>query len=100
MRESKRALQVRMRVEVQVEAKETPAPVDPPAPEMEQQAPTQEELEQRVREAGRGGEGHQSHLQPDSWPRWLQRLGLPEGIPEVWKGKEAPKVLTGDHGPL
>ena len=53
--EGKRALHVRMRAEVQEEAWEPPVPVDPPAPKVEQ-APTEEELAQWMREAGRGGE--------------------------------------------
>ena len=52
MGEGKGALQVRMRAEVWEEAWEPPAWVDPLAPEMEQ-APTQEELAQQVREAER-----------------------------------------------
>ena len=60
--EGKRALQVRMRVEVHAEAQESPVLVDSPAPGIEQQAPTQEELEHRMREAKRLGEGGSQEL--------------------------------------
>ena len=119
MGEGKRTLQVRMRAEVQEEAWEPPAPVDPPAPEMEQ-APTQEELTQWLREAGRGGEVTRVITNPTVGPYgcrgWASHIGQgevsqkealtyhgrqdpPEGIPEGWKGEEAPKVPTRDYGP-
>ena len=79
----------------------------------------QEELMRRTAEAEWLGDvgGEWGHLQPNSWPRWLQRLGhlcqvgrsqpggssnlpwrqgSPEGILQGWSGEEAPKVLTGD----
>ena len=82
-------------------------------------APTQEELAQWMREAGRGGEvtGVITNLTvgPDGSGGWAihvgwggasqkealtyhGRQGPPRGIPEGWKGEEAPKVLTGDCG--
>ena len=33
-------------------------------------------------------------------PTYNGRQGPQEGIPEGWKGEEAPKVLTRDCGPL
>ena len=76
---------------------------------------------ERGREAGRGGEvtGVVTNLTvgPDGcrgWaihvrqgrtsqkeaPTYTERQGPLEGIPEGWKGEEAPKVPTGDCGPL
>ena len=55
-----------------------------PAPEMEQ-ALTQKELAQWVREAERHG-GHWSCHQSNSWPRWLWRPGHP-----CWAGRSQPE---------
>ena len=59
--------------------------------------PTQSELEKRTEEAEKWG-GHQSH-QPDSWPRWLWRLGhlcqvgrsQPGGNSDLTVGGKAPQ---------
>ena len=98
MGEGKRALQVRTREEVHVEAQGPPTLVDPPAPEIEQQAPTQEELEQRVRGWERWG-GHKSHLQPNRWPRWLQRLGHPHQVREEPARRKLQPTVGGQDPP-
>ena len=100
----------------------TPAPVDPPVPETEQ-APTESELERRVEEAEKLGEMGRSPVITDltvgpdgcggqviyvGWGGTSQekvptnhgKQGPREGIPEVWNGEEALKVLTGDSGSL
>ena len=61
----------------------------PPAPIQEPQ-PDQEEMKRRVTEAEwlEGVGGCYSHNQPDSWPRWLQRMGH-----LCWVGEPARKKL-------
>ena len=88
-------------------------------PPMQSDLPTPSELERRVEEVERLGEvgGHWGHCQPDSWPRWPQRLGHlcleggassqevltyhgrqghEEGILVGCTSEETPKVLTGN----
>ena len=114
--------EVQTRVQVHVEDQGSPALVYPPL--LVQETPLgQEEIIRRIVEAewlGKWGGCH-SHHQPNSWPRWLWRLGHLcwvgkshlerssillweanpwEGVLDSWKAEEGPEVPTGDSGSL
>ena len=77
---------VRTRAEVHA-LSEPPVLEDPPVPEMET-PPIPQEIEKRIAEWG----GHQSHCWPNSWPRWLQRMGhlLQAGRSWPWRSSDLP----------
>ena len=120
--EDKRGHKVKTQAKVHAEAWEPPVPVDP---QHQKERPIQHRVSwrrelRRQRGLGRWG-SHQSHHQPDSWPRWLQwlghlhwagrsqpggssnqcgRKGPMERIPQGWQGEETLKVPTGNGGSL
>ena len=85
MKGGKRVLQVQTRVEMNGETQEPPALVDPPVPGVEQEAPTQSELERGVKEAVMLGEVGMS---PELSLTWKLAQMAVEARPSMSGGEE------------
>ena len=76
---------VRTWAEVHAAPVEPPTLVEPPVPDVEA-PPTLGDMEKRMVERLEEVGGHWSCCLPNSWPRWLQRLGH-----QCWMGRNQPE---------